>query len=97
MYVVNRKNLKIYATLKTEAENFHFRRPGNEFLFEDNQFTQDKIPEQTQPKTVRPSTSYEYQAKKKVIMDKIMQKLEDMHLAEPLKPDCEYARTLPPA
>ena len=39
MYIVERKTLKIYATLKTEQTIGIFRRPGDEFLYDDQMFS----------------------------------------------------------
>lgn len=38
IYQVDRANLKKYATLKTEARDGIFRRPGSEFLVDDHMF-----------------------------------------------------------
>lgn len=43
IYQVDRANLKIYSTLKTEANVGIQRRPGHEFLLDDKKFQQQVL------------------------------------------------------
>ena len=43
IYQVDRANLKIYSTLKTEASVGRQRRPGDEFLVDDKKFQQQVL------------------------------------------------------
>ena len=47
MYYVNRNCLKVYTTLKSDKEAGRFKRPGDEFLFEDYKFARNPLPDET--------------------------------------------------
>lgn len=43
MYYVNRKCLKVFTTLKSDKETGRFKRPGEEFRFEDYKFATNPL------------------------------------------------------